>query len=227
MNPEQTKGLVVASSRELARPERLVISVLLLDRSGSMQGFAQKPLEQANRFLRELSQDANASRIMVGVITFNDSMVIDIPLAHAQNCPQIRAYDPNGGTALYQALYEILGRLMLLTNERGNEGQQTDILVNVFTDGEDTASPQHLLPGLRALSLEGRNRGWQLRIFGFGVDALAIAKDVGFIDGAHPQANPNCGGVTVDATAAGFEHSTTFIVGVTSRTTVMGGKGTP
>lgn len=216
-------NLMLASLPALAAMERVVISVLLLDRSGSMDHFGQKPREQVNRFLKELSQDENADQIMVGVMTFSDQMAIDVPLQNAQLCPQVPTYTASGGTALYHTAYETLGALMLLTNSRGNRGLKTDVLVNVFTDGEDTSSPQNLLPGLRALCLEGRNRGWQLRVFGFGVDAVAIAADMGFIDKIHPQANPNCGGYTVEATAAGMEHSTIFVVQATSRTTVMGG----
>lgn len=218
-----TDLILAASTSVIPSIPYVAISVMAIDRSGSMAQFGRKPLEQANRFLDELAKDPNADVTAVGIVTFANDYSLDLPFTMVKAAPRLQAYRAEGNTLLYQTIYDCLGSLVLLADQRSRMGLKTDVIFTVLTDGEDTHSPP-MLDNLRALSAEGLRRGWQLRIFGFGVDGSEIARKVGFVDARQAaSATPDVktsGGYTVDPDdEEGFERSVLFAFEAVSQTT--------
>ena len=102
------------------------VSIMLaLDASGSMRKWADTAKAAAETFV-----DAIRPQDALGLITFADSsqMVADLATDRAQARQAIAAYVPRGGTALYDAIGDSLGRLSKTDGRRA---------VIVVTDGRD------------------------------------------------------------------------------------------
>jgi VWFA-related protein len=103
--------------------------ILALDRSGSMKNSAELAKAAAARFVDALRpQDA------LGVVMFADraETVVDLGTGRDKAKAAIAAYQPVGGTALYDALGESLERLKRVEGRRA---------IVVVTDGRDEDNP--------------------------------------------------------------------------------------
>ncbi len=198
------------------------VCLLLLDRSGSMETFGDEPMKQVNSFLAEMAGDENAAVIVTGVATFANTHRFDLPFAHAHQRREMDRYKAAGSTLLHATVADYLQRLRELVELRDAYDLKTTVMVNVLTDGEDTCSSHESASAVHRLGTECRQSDWHLRVFGFGVDGLSVARQLGFVGGRHAPASPNCGGSTVNATRDNFRHTITT-VGQTVRTTTRTG----
>ena len=102
------------------------VSIMLaLDASGSMKKWAEPAKAAASRFAHAIRpQDA------LGLVMFADSsqMVVDLSTGRDKALSAIEAYVPRGGTALYDAIGDSLGRLAKAEGRRA---------IVVVTDGRD------------------------------------------------------------------------------------------
>lgn len=189
-------GLIVRPVAALAASNPTT-GIIIFDESGSMKQFGDAPTRALNQYLLELSIDPNAVNISAGIITFaNEARVLESVRPVSEILP-IKDYRPDGGTALYGTVAETLERIY----EARSHGQLPgNVLVSVFTDGEDTVSNDYL-EDLRKLVRRALEMSWiDLTIYGIGVDARELAKTMGFsTDSQHA--------ITVPATVTGIQHT--------------------
>lgn len=210
------KALMLVGNGKIQVASYLCIGCLIVDSSGSMSSFGDAPCKQTNMFLDGLRKDENADVTAVSVVTFADTWQVAIPPILISEAPCFSGYKASGNTLLYDTVFNSLGSLMILADQRGGHGGSTDVVLTVLTDGQDTHSHPKTLKQLEALSRDARRRGWTLRVFGFGVDGSEIAKMMGFEDigsyqpaHAEPQHNVS-GGYTVRHDDEGLTNSVMF-----------------
>lgn len=140
--------------------------VFILDRSGSMSGIRDAMVMAINELITE--QKKTDDNTVVSMVTFsapdrnvNEYMTFLYERSPLRNVQHLTPcdYECRGGTALYDAIGEILIRY------RGNP----DTMVVIVTDGEDLDSTRHTQESVKTLIDErkdtdpqtGESRGWK------------------------------------------------------------------
>jgi len=184
------------------------LAILLMDESGSMQRFGAAPIDAIDRWFAEQRAAPHVATTAAAVMTFADSLRIRIPIAPIRSARRFRGYQPDGRTRLFASARDVFQGLRKEPRLRGTLPGR--VVIAVFTDGKDNCSSEHSVQVLRRLSADARADGWTLLTFGFGVDARAIARSMGFPhDDAHAQ--------TLEATAASLHRAVEYSSRVTSR----------
>lgn len=169
----------------------LTLAILVMDESGSMERYGDAPRRALNRYLQGLRESPVADHTAVMLATFSRSLRSDAGLLFAHEHPNFDAYLPDDQTRLYASVRDILRPLMaeLKSGVRPPHRhgarelrwhRRVDVLLAVYTDGEDNLSTRGDRVELTELAGRALKRGWQLLTFGYGVDAKRIAKKMGF-----------------------------------------------
>ncbi|PIR93650.1 hypothetical protein COT97_05255 [Candidatus Falkowbacteria bacterium CG10_big_fil_rev_8_21_14_0_10_39_11] len=201
----QSMVLVETDFQKMART-KAVLSVLIVDRSGSMQEFEKLPEELVNKHIDNLKLETGAEQYVM-VITFADTPSIDINLSHCKSAPKLDNYKANGCTLLYDTVYYTLKSLYHIRNRipRALLGN-LKIVIGVFSDGEnnppeafvDRDQPRKLQEACRRVLETGK---FDLNSYGIGIDAGNLARKMGF-----PTDADHC--ITVERSRAGVTRAT-------------------
>ena len=132
-----------------SRKQQPVALAILLDTSNSMEGKLRTAQEAAVGFARRLSPDD-----MAEVIEFNSQVRILQEFTNDADALEaaIRGTNPDGSTALYNALYVSLKELKKVRPDTEDEIRRQAVVV--LSDGDDTSS---LLPYDEVLDLAKRS----------------------------------------------------------------------
>lgn len=162
------------------------ITVLIIDRSGSMQGKEEAVLSAVNNHLKAIKNPPDSREQFCTVITFADKYRIDVKLNHASQIQQMDSYNPNGSTLLWKTVYKTI-KLFLepYTALSAEKRKKLKIFVGVFSDGEDNSSNESGQPALypeklQSMAKKALQKGFEFLTFGFGVDVKKIAGNMGF-----------------------------------------------
>jgi uncharacterized protein YegL len=181
---DSSSALVLCKSDdEIVTDEKpLVITLMILDRSGSMQNYGTAPLAGLRALIVGLQEGPEPERIAVGVITFAKNATFDVPIQKVSNINaaglRYLAYD---STRLYGTVYDALKVLLHIASLRKYRCLETKVNLTVITDGEDTDS-QDRLESCRDLASQARSLNWEMAVYGLGVDGIEIARKMGFAD---------------------------------------------
>lgn len=182
------------------------ISVSILDESGSMRKFGATPPEAINGHHQSLRESTDGRQYLCAVITFSATHEVRIPLMPVEDIGPLKGYDPCGSTLLWKTVYLTLESLIdyykrykaSIPREFRNE---LKVVVGVFSDGKDTASPVLTQPqALQIIAAKALELGWKLQTFGIGIDAGYLARRMGFPDDDEHT-------LTVEATPQGIQDS--------------------
>ena len=208
MSSGKNEFSIVTDSRALARTN-LTLSVVIMDCSGSMQGFESAPKNALIELVQGLQSSTAADSINVAIFGFSSQKVpaVIVPLSPVMSIRSFEIPVPNGGTRLYGTVLDVLMALERLWQDAKKHGSVPNVVVTVCTDGHDNLS-QDRQPVLQVFSRCVRELGWDLSVFGYGVDAPNIARNMGFNDDAEHA-------TTMDADEASIH---TSMQSVTSRT---------
>jgi hypothetical protein len=154
------------------------LGVLVVDESGSMGRYGDAPPRALEGYLADLREGPDAAATAATIVTFSSEPRVRIPLCPVRATPRFVPWQPEGGTRLYGAVYDVLASLLLRRSAFANA------VVAVFTDGEDNRSSEKRRLALVELAKEAQRAGWTLLTFGIGIDAAAVARAMGFPDDA-------------------------------------------
>jgi hypothetical protein len=188
------------------------LAVLVMDCSTSMRRFRDEPRALLNRMIRQLQSARGAPATFLAVFAFNRLTRLLIKPQPLMLVTQIETIELSRGTRLYGTVAEVLTQTIEFRDDRARVGHTPNILVSVFTDGENTLS-QDSISDTRRLAKEARRRDIQLDVIGLGVDGRQIARHMGF-----------SGDSSVHGEATSDSLSTSIGL-VTERTTTMMGLG--
>ncbi len=159
-----------------------VISVLILDGSGSMKDFTAVVKSAVKEYLDSLRED-KTKRYIVGIIVFSNHWEVMRSLADVDQVTDIDEYRPDGRTQLWNTVIDVLFKMMTLVKLQSKIAlEQTTVLIHVFSDGLDNLSGFDAMKHLQVYSLQALHMGFDLFTYGIGIDAPDLARMMGFPD---------------------------------------------
>lgn len=166
-----------------SEPQQKMIIAFVLDESGSMSGSQKQTIEGFNNYIKEQQKDDGVLKL-VSLVKFADAAKPVFIARPIQDVPELNTdtYKPYGNTALYDAV----GTCIQETEEalaRETESK-TNVLVIIFTDGEENSSKQFCgKNGLSALKEKIQSKekdgNWSFVFFGQGITAWQAAGGMG------------------------------------------------
>ncbi len=145
-----------------------------------MQRFGTEPRDGFAASLALLRASPNAGRLIVALSTFSDTARMDIEpcLVKLAHVPEV--IHPLGNTRLYGTVRAHLAYFFPEYLKGVAAGYHSNVGITVYTDGEDTASSEEDQRELKELAAVAREAGWDLYTKAFGIDAVKIARSMGF-----------------------------------------------
>ncbi len=158
-----------------------VFAMLIMDRSSSMQRFADAPLRAINSYLQRLQESNHAELLEASVVVFDHATDTLISMRPVSQIQPLQKYTTGRGTRLHGTVADVIERLTQRVLVEQGQGVSVSASVTVFTDGEDTSHPagKHL-SRLRRSVVEAGDLGFQLIAVGIGIDGVALAKELWF-----------------------------------------------
>jgi Mg-chelatase subunit ChlD len=137
--------------------------ILMLDESGSMETQKTNAVKAVNSFLTKQKEESPGDVCLFDLITFNDDWKRIVTNTRIEEVKEIQlsSYNPNGGTALYDGIWEVIDA----------HTKESEVMLVIMTDGQDTTSSHHTQVQLRdRLTGLNKERDWQ--IVWLGADAM-------------------------------------------------------
>jgi hypothetical protein len=157
----------------------VTLAMNILDMSGSMVPHAADLIRAYNDdYLAVMAGSPVADDILVSTIVFDDRVETLHGYMPLDDTPRLTRseYDPDGSTALYDAIAAGLTNMVLYTQQLRASGVTVRGVVIVYTDGEDNASKQSAKDIQRAAADLLRQEIYTLALVGFG-----LKQSVGFV----------------------------------------------
>jgi len=165
--------------------------LLILDKSGSMEGVREQTVSGFNEQVQSLKTAASEygdQEFFVSLVVFSDADKIDTIYscepAHTAKELTVPGYMTGGMTALNDAIFHGIEQL----REEADDDEDTRYVVSIFTDGDENSSQKH--PGFKGREevngfveeLKTTNK-WVINYIGATENALKTAKDYGIAVG--------------------------------------------
>jgi hypothetical protein len=177
---------------QLAASE-VTLAMNIIDASGSMAPYAADLIRAYNdNYLAALRGAAGADDILVSTLFFNDRVQLFHGYVNLADSPPLvrRVYDPDGTTALYDAVAAGLTNMVLYAQQLRQSGIMVRCIVIVYSDGADNASRQAAAAVRRASQELLQHEIYTLAYVGFGAgnpplseaDVERLAADIGFVE---------------------------------------------
>lgn len=159
---------------------RLTELVVVLDRSGSMQGLEADMIGGYNALLE--SNRVLPGRANVSLVLFNDEshVVHDrIDIREARKLDK-RDFRPSGCTALLDAVGDAVHHTQMVQKVLPPAYRADDVILAIATDGYENASTRYSYSEVKRLLGEvQREYGWEVLFLGANIDVAREAEDLG------------------------------------------------
>lgn len=169
----------------------VTLAMNIIDRSGSMAPYAADLTRAYNEeYLAAMAGSTAADDILASTILFNERVDLlhgYLPLADVPPLTR-RTYDPNGMTALYDAVAAGLTNMVLYTQQLRQSGVMVRCIVIVYSDGADNSSHQRAQEVRRAAQELLKHEIYTLAYVGFSAGGIKeaelrqLADHIGFPD---------------------------------------------
>ena len=162
--------------------DEVTLSLVIFDESGSMLDDAGAVVAEFGEDLEAVKKSKQADEILMSQWAFNTRTRMIHSYLTLDLVEGLKDYNPDGQTALYDAVLDAFTGLVAYETELRNQGMRTKINVAVFTDGMDNASratPDEVRKVSEDL-LAKENCTLTLTGFGMDLDASQIAQAIGF-----------------------------------------------
>ena len=159
------------------KPERIEL-VLILDKSGSMQGLESDTIGGFNAMIEK--QRALAVPVRVTTVLFNDKMDMLYERKDIQRVKPLTAkeYEVGGTTALLDAVGAAI--LKMEQTDVAERRQGTKVIFVIITDGMENASKEFTKPKVKQLISDKQEKaGWEFIYLGANIDAVEEADAIG------------------------------------------------
>ena len=157
------------------KPERIEL-VLVLDKSGSMQGLESDTIGGFNSMIKK--QKALDVPVRVTAVLFNDKtdVLYESRSIHSVHALTEKEYEVGGTTALLDAV----GSTILNVDQKGNVKKGTKVIFVIITDGMENASREFTKTKVKQMISDKQEKyGWDFIYLGANIDAAAEAGAIG------------------------------------------------
>jgi uncharacterized protein YegL len=152
-----------------------IMETIVIDKSGSMHSIRQQVVTTINERIQQAKQNSqDGDEITINIISFDGNIYENVWGVKATEVPEATTgdYNPNGGTALYDAIAYTLKKI-----EKTCQDPEMNHLVVVITDGEDTSSTHfNDTNKLKALITEHQTNG-KVTLTYVGCDEKKVMKE--------------------------------------------------
>lgn len=159
------------------KPERIEL-VLILDKSGSMQGLESDTIGGFNAMIEK--QRALAVPVRVTTVLFNDKMDMLYERKDIQRVKPLTAkeYEVGGTTALLDAVGAAI--LKMEQTDVAERRQGTKVIFVIITDGMENASKEFTKQKVKQMISDKQEKaGWDFVYLGANIDAAEEADAIG------------------------------------------------
>lgn len=165
----------VAAAVPAEKPERIEL-VLVLDKSGSMQGLESDTIGGFNSMIKK--QKALDVPVRVTAVLFNDKtdVLYESRSIHSVHALTEKEYEVGGTTALLDAV----GSTILKVDQKGDVKKGTKVIFVIITDGMENASTEFTKTKVKQMISDKQEKsGWDFIYLGANIDAAAEAGAIG------------------------------------------------
>ena len=166
---------VVAAAVPAEKPERIEL-VLVLDKSGSMQGLESDTIGGFNSMIKK--QKALDVPVRVTAVLFNDKTagLYESRSIHSVHALTEKEYEVGGTTALLDAV----GSTILNVDQKGTVKKGTKVIFVIITDGMENASREFTKTKVKQMISDKQEKyGWDFIYLGANIDAAEEAGAIG------------------------------------------------
>lgn len=160
--------------------KNLVETILVVDRSGSMEHIKKSTIDGINEFLKTQRNLKKDVKVTIAQFDTEYNVIVENLNAKLVNDINEEIYIPRGGTALYDAIgttIDSVGRRLRNTNE--SERPEKVIFV-IITDGEENSSRTFGSNRIKEMIEEQRDKyNWDFVFLGANQDAILAAGHLG------------------------------------------------
>jgi len=156
---------------------------IIVDKSGSMSDCIDQTINGFNEQIAkicELEAEFPEQQITIGLTTFNhevDHHYYMRPVSDAYKMNE-ENYQPNGNTAMLDAMAETMNRLSEYQQE-SNRHLPTTVVMVVLTDGYENASVRYTLKNVKQMVEQREASGtWTFSFLGATLDAVDVAESM-------------------------------------------------
>lgn len=170
---------------------------MILDKSGSMDHLQSSVISGYNEYIK--SQKKLPGTCTFGLTMFDTQLDLKITGKDIGDVPDLdrNSYQPDGGTALYDAI-----GLTIKAVESLPKADKT--LIVIYTDGEENSSREFTHAAITKLIDEKKADGWEFAYLGANQDAFAVGASMSIPSSSTMTWSPTAGG-----TAAAFNSVST------------------
>ena len=165
----------MAAAVPAEKPERIEL-VLVLDKSGSMQGLESDTIGGFNSMIKK--QKALDVPVHVTAVLFNDKtdVLYESRSIHSVHALTEKEYEVGGTTALLDAV----GSTILNVDQKGNVKKGTKVIFVIITDGMENASREFTKTKVKQMISDKQEKyGWDFIYLGANIDAAEEAGAIG------------------------------------------------
>ena len=165
----------MAAAVPAEKPERIEL-VLVLDKSGSMQGLESDTIGGFNSMIKK--QKALDVPVRVTAVLFNDKtdVLYESRSIHSVHALTEKEYEVGGTTALLDAV----GSTILNVDQKGNVKKGTKVIFVIITDGMENASTEFTKTKVKQMISDKQEKyGWDFIYLGANIDAAEEAGAIG------------------------------------------------
>ena len=165
----------MAAAVPAEKPERIEL-VLVLDKSGSMQGLESDTIGGFNSMIKK--QKALDVPVRVTAVLFNDKtdVLYESRSIHSVHALTEKEYEVGGTTALLDAV----GSTILNVDQKGNAKKGTKVIFVIITDGMENASREFTKTKVKQMISDKQEKyGWDFIYLGANIDAAEEAGAIG------------------------------------------------
>ncbi len=158
--------------------------VLLVDRSGSMHDWLNDAQGLINNFLKEQFSNMEGTEVSFSLYHFDTVVEKDIECSglykDGSKVPSF-TLKPNGGTALYDAMHEVITSVGVELAGMSEQDRPEKVVFVTLTDGYENASRKFRSEQVKALVKQQTDvYNWEFVYLGANQDAYAVGNSLGF-----------------------------------------------
>lgn len=154
--------------------------ICILDKSGSMDSLQTETITGLNQFIEEQKQEPGSCNF--SLVQFNQEVRTSIPRTPIRQVSLLTSssYQPNGYTALLDAVGGTLKRTMEAHFMLPATETPDKVIVFIITDGYENASKRYNRTQVAEMITQLQiNKGWEFQFFGANIDAFGEAQGIG------------------------------------------------
>lgn len=154
--------------------------LLIIDESGSMFSLRQETIGELNAFIKAQQKQNTETRLTVVFFNTNTRVAYEHVDINTMTLLDETSYQPNGLTALFDAIGTGIITLNSYLDEMPKSKQPSKVMVAIMTDGLENASKQFSQTTIhQMIEHQINNHSWEFYFIASNIDSKPAASSIG------------------------------------------------